>query len=228
METNINVAVIIPWREQPDRKYCFDILYKWYQDNLPMAKIYTVDDKKQPFCLSGCRNLGVKIAQEDGFDVVVINDADTVPEIDPLLTAIESAFHYPYVYLPYTEYHSLTSIGTIDYLNGKSLKECRYLRVPGACSGVYVTSPPTWWSHYGQDERFRGWGFEDAAWWNAHTTLLGKEPQRVDGNVYAFHHSSQEKSGPNYVNNATLCAHYHNAQSDIEQMKLLASAGLES
>lgn len=227
METNINIGIIIPWREQSHRKYAFDILHQWYIDNLPMAKMYMVDDNSHPFCLAGCRNLGVKMAQEDGCDVVIINDADTIPEIDPLLVAVESAFNYPYVYLPYTEYHSLMSIGTNEYLNGKPLKECRHLRVPGACSGVYVTSPQTWWSHYGQDERFRGWGFEDAAWWSAHTTLLGKEPQRIDGNVYAFHHESQEKSGPNYVNNATLCAHYHKAESDIEQMRLLASAGLE-
>ena len=226
MEPNINVGVIIPWREQPDRTYAFDILYKWYEDNLPMAKIFTVDDGKNPFCLAGCRNLGVRLAQEDGCNVVVINDADTIPEIDPLLVAINSAFHHPYVYLPYTEYHSLMSIGTIDYLNGKPLNECRHLVVPGACSGVYVTSPSTWWSHYGQDERFKGWGFEDAAWWSAHKVLLGKEPQRVDGNVYAFHHVSQEKRGENYTNNATLCAHYHKAEASIEQMKLLASAGL--
>lgn len=227
METSINVGIVIPWRQQRDRKYAFDIVYKWYQDNLSNAKIYIVDDEKQPFCLSGCRNLGVRLAEKDNMQVVVINDADTLPEIDPLLNAINSAFNNSYVYLPYTEYHSLMSIGTIDYLDGKSLKDCRHFVVPGACSGVYVTSPSTWWSHYGQDERFRGWGFEDAAWWSAHTTLLGKEPQRVDGNVYAFHHSSQHKSGPDYKKNATLCAHYHNAQSDIEQMRLLAAAGLE-
>jgi len=227
MEANINVAVVIPWREKEDRKYAFDIVYKWYQDNLPMAKIFTVDDGKQPFCLSGCRNLGVRLAQEDGFNVVIISDADTLPEIDSLLTAVQNAYDNPYVYLPYTEYHSLMSIGTIDYLNGKPLKECRHLMVPGACSGVYVTSPETWWSHYGQDERFQGWGFEDAAWWSAHKTLLGLEPQRVAGNVYAFHHSSQDKKGPTYSKNATLCAHYHKAESDIDKMRLLAAEGLK-
>jgi predicted glycosyltransferase involved in capsule biosynthesis len=226
METNINFAVVIPWRRKYDRAYAYEIVSNWYKKNFPHAKIFSVDDGKEPFCLSGCRNLGVRQAEEERYNVVVINDADTIPEVDPLIKAVSLAMTNNAVYLPYTEYHSLMHIGTTDYLNGKPLNECRCLVVPGACSGVYVTSPKTWWKHYGQDERFRGWGFEDAAWWSAHTTLLGREPVRVEGNVYSFHHDSEKKRGKQYEANATLCAHYHAAQNDIERMKVLAAAGL--
>lgn len=226
METSINFAVVIPWRRKADRAYAYEIVTNWYKKNFDSIKIFSVDDDKEPFCLAGCRNLGVRLAEEEGFEVVIINDADTLPEIEPLIEAISLAKNNDSVYLPYTEYHSLMNPGTIDYLNGKSLQECRHLVVPGACSGIYVTSPKTWWTHYGQDERFQGWGFEDAAWWSAHKALLGKEPQRVNGNVYSFHHVSEKKRGKQYESNALLCAHYHNAENDIERMKQLASEGL--
>jgi hypothetical protein len=226
METNTNFAVVIPWRRKADRAYAYEIVVNWYKKNFDSIKVFSVDDDKQPFCLAGCRNLGVKMAEQEGFEAVVINDADTLPEVESLLEAVSLAKNNSSVYLPYTEYHSLMNIGTTDYLNGKPLRECRHLVVPGACSGVYVTSPKTWWTHYGQDERFQGWGFEDAAWWSAHKTLLGQEPQRVEGNVYSFHHVSEKKKGKQYESNALLCAHYHNAENDIERMKQLASEGL--
>ena len=225
MVQNINVAVVIPWRAKPDRRYAFDIVRSWYRENLPDAKIILADDGKRHFCLSGCRNIGVKNAEDSGFDVVVINDADTIPEINPLVDAITAAFSDEYVHLPYTQYRSLRLQGTGEFKKGKPLNQCDAFIVDGAVSGVYVTSPKTWWSHYGQDERFRGWGFEDAAWYAAHKVILGKDPVRHEGSVYSMHHKSATKQGPLYNANAQLCALYF-SQSDKESMQELASQGL--
>lgn len=225
MEQNINIAIVIPWRAKPDRKYAFDIVRSWYENNLPDAKIILADDGKKDFCLSGCRNVGVKIAEESGANVVVINDADTIPEIDPLMQAINAAANDSYVHLPYTQYCSLRIQGTREFKRGISLQKCDAFIVDGACSGVYVTSPQTWWSHYGQDERFRGWGFEDAAWYTAHKIILGQDPIRHEGSVYSMHHKSANKTGPLYDANAQLCGLYF-SMPDKESMENLASQGL--
>lgn len=225
MEQNINVAVVIPWREKGDRRYAFEIVKNWYVENLPNAKIILSDDRKKDFCLSGCRNAGVRDAENLGVDVVVINDADTIPEQYPLLESIDAASKDSYVHLPYNEYRSLRKRGTDEFLKGKNLIDCDAFIVDGACSGIYICSPKTWWSHYGQDERFRGWGFEDAAWYTAHTVLLGKEPIRHEGRVYSMHHKSQNKQGSLYVANAQLCAIY-NSQTSKESMAMLAKDGL--
>ena len=85
--------------------------------------------------------------------------------------------------------------------------------VRGACSGVYVTTPRTWAAHGGQDERFRGWGFEDAAWYLAHEALLGEPPIRHEGRVYALHHAP--RCGPARVRaNAALMDRYRAAEGD--------------
>ena len=226
MEHNINVAVVIPWLEKSDRKYAYDILTNWYEENLPEAMIIPSYDGKKPFCLSGSRNIGVNEAQNRGADVVIINDADTVPDITQLKQAIEYAMNNSCCVLPYDEYRSLRIEGTREFLRGLPLEFCDYFKVEGACSGCYVTTPKTWWKHYGQDERFQGWGFEDAAWLSSHKTLLGMEPHRIAGAIYAFHHEGEVKKGSQYSKNAQLCYQYLQAEGNIDEMKELASQGL--
>lgn len=225
MVQNIKISVVIPWRAKPDRQYGFNIVKSWYRENFPEASLIFSDDGKKDFCLSGCRNFGVKLAEEGGADIVIINDADTIPEINPLKDSVVAAYNDSYVHLPYTEYRSLRKKGTLEFKSGKQLNQCDAFIVDGAVSGVYVTSPKTWWSHYGQDERFRGWGFEDAAWYSAHKIILNKEPVRHNGAVYSMHHKSAVKSGSLYEANAQLCALYFSMQ-DKESMKNLAKDGL--
>ena len=93
----------------------------------------------------------------------------------------------------------------------------------GACSGVYVTTPRTWSRHGGQDERFRGWGFEDAAWYVAHQTLLGASPVRHEGIVYALDHAPEVRAGAGYETNAALMGRYRAAEGDPAAMAQLVS-----
>lgn len=216
------VLVAVPWRPQPHRVYAHDLTVQRYRELLPDASLRDVDTDHDPFCLAACRNTAVRHAEFNGYDVVVLADADTLPEREPLLAAIEAARTSGLVHLPYTEYRSLRVDGTEQYRAGVPLDRCNHLVVPGACSGVYVTTPATWWAHGGQDELFRGWGFEDAAWWSAHKTLLGAEPVRHDGRVYALHHESQVKTGAQYEANAARCYRYQQAEGDAAAIRDLA------
>ena len=213
----MKIALIIPWREQASRRYAQKLVLDWYEENLPDADLILADNGVEPFCLSGSRNMGVRRASR--YDVCVINDADTIPEITPLMESIEDCTQTHTVHLPYTEYRSLGIAGTQGYLRGTPLIDCDSLRVPGACSGVYVTTPETWWMHGGQDEEFRGWGFEDSAWFYAHTTLIGEAPTYHEGIVYAFHHESAEKKGDQYAKSGCRMALYERATGDVEAMR---------
>jgi hypothetical protein len=217
----MRVLVAVPWRAQPDRVYAHDLTVQRYREILPDAHIVDVDTDHTPFCLAACRNNGVRRADEHGADVVVLADADTLPEREPLLEAIEQARYSRFVHLPYTEYRSLRATGTGQHRAGKPLQECDHLTVDGACSGVYVTTPATWWSHGGQDELFRGWAPEDAAWMCAHKTLLGAEPVRHEGRVYALHHNSPVKNGPDFEAGYARIYRYHQAQGNPAAMRAL-------
>jgi len=189
----MRVLVAIPWRSHPDRVYAYNLTVTHYRRLLPTADIVDVDTDHEPFCLAACRNRGVRIAETGGYDLAILGNADTLPEQAPLLTAICDAITGSLVHLPYTEYRSLSATGTGQHRAGKPLQDCDHLTVDGACSGIYVTTPDTWWAHGGQDERHLGWSAEDASWWCAHTTLLGAEPARHEGRVYALTHESQSR-----------------------------------
>ncbi|MFG2001700.1 glycosyltransferase family 2 protein [Spirillospora sp. NPDC048911] len=220
------VLVGIPWRPQPHRVYAHDLTAARYRELLPNATVIDVDTIHEPFCLAGCRNQAVRLAEAAGFDVVVLGDADTLPEPGPLRAAIEAAATSDVVHLPYTEYRSLRQAGTSQFLAGMPLEDCRHLVVDGACSGIYVVRPDTWWRHGGQDERFLGWGGEDAAWYAAHTCLLGAEPVRHEGRVYALHHEGAQKEGDQYTANFALVYRYHQAQHDPDAMRSLITGSV--
>ena len=84
---------------------------------------------------------------------------------------------------------------------------------------IVILFAATWLSHGGQDERFRGWGFEDAAWYVAHETLLGAPPQRHQGSVFALHHETQLREGPQYDLNAALMQRYRDAATSADAMR---------
>lgn len=211
MATDPRVLVAIPWRPQPGRIQAYEATVARYRDLLPDAEIVDVDTDHEPFCLAACRNKGVRLAEERGATVVVLGDADTLPERGPLLAAIEAATTSGKAHLPYTEYRSLRGDGTARFRAGVPLEDCPHLTVGVACSGVYVATPRAWWAAGGQDERFRGWGPEDMAWLVSHRVLLGSEPVRHEGRVYALSHPSALKKGPAYDASVALYHRYLDA-----------------
>ncbi|MGD8195330.1 hypothetical protein ACEXQB_012645 [Herbiconiux sp. P18] len=214
------VTIVIPWRPQPSRLPAFDAVVAWYREALGDVPVLIVDSDDEAFNLARCRNLGVG-RMSDPHEVVVVGDADTIPEREPLLEAIAAARTSGRVHLPYTEYRWLGAAGTAEFTAGTPLNGCSHEIVRGACSGVYVTTPETWASHGGQDERFRGWGFEDAAWHVAHETLLGEPPRRHAGRVYALHHVAELREGPNYDANAALMEQYRAASTPDAMRRLV-------
>lgn len=208
--------VVLPWRPAPSRLPAFERVVAWYREHLPELTIMTVDTDDDPFVLAACRNRAMRDAPAGA--VVVVNDADTLPEVEPLRAAITAAARSPFVHLPYTEYRWLGAEGSAQVAAGMPLADCAHDVIEGACSGVYVATAATWASHGGQDEGFRGWGFEDAAWRLAHITLLGAEPVRHPGRVYALHHLAEVRAGAGYEANAQRMQRYRDAAGDPEAM----------
>jgi hypothetical protein len=116
------LTVLIPWRPQPSRVEAFDAVIAWYRANFGDVDIRTVDCDDNIFNLAQCRNLGIA-SIEDAGQVVIINDADTVPEIGALREAVEAAATSGRVHLPYTAYHWLGADGTAQMLAGRPLNQ---------------------------------------------------------------------------------------------------------
>lgn len=219
MPSDLAARIVIPWRPAPSRLDAFHRVVTWYGAHFPDLPLSTVDTGDDPFVLAACRNIAMSQADDD--EVVVIGDADTIPEPEALRAAIHAARTSDRVQLPYTEYRWLGRTGSAQYAEGRDLEDCDHDHVVGACSGVYVATPRTWARHGGQDERFRGWGFEDAAWYLAHETLVGAPPQRHEGRVYALHHVGETRAGLQYEANAAHMERYRSAAGDAPAMAQL-------
>ncbi|MGE3795098.1 MAG: hypothetical protein AB7I38_14385 [Dehalococcoidia bacterium] len=219
MDTD-DVALVIPWRPTPDRLRAFHhVVAEW---QLLGYEPVAADAGGARFNLAASRNLGVRRAEAAGARVVVVSDADTFPTALPLEDAVRAARSSNRVHLPYTEYRSLGLAGTLRLTRGAHPPEIPYQLVPGACSGVFVAAPATWWSIGGMDERFTVWAPEDYAFRLAHETLLGPL-ERHPGAVYALHHEDQpsKAQGPAYDACVALYQRYVEAHHDVDAMRAL-------
>lgn len=216
----MRVAVVIPWRGgQPDRERHHETVRAHLRELLPDAWHIDADSGHHPFSRAGSRNRGVQLAQDVGADVVVLCDADTLPEREPLLAAIGSA-HDGLLHLPYTHFRGLSQNGTRAYLGGTPGDACEVeLETTWSTGGVLVLQPSAWWRMGGMDERFRSWGMEDTAARVACDALLGPTVKHEGTIHHLWHPSEIDPTSPLYQANLALMARYVAAEGNPDAVR---------
>lgn len=218
----MTVAVVIPWRPgTPERNAHHDYVRAHMRDLLPDAIHLDVDSGHETFSRAGSRNEGVRQAQAAGADVVVLCDADTLPEAEPLHAAINGATDGR-LHLPYTWYRGLSRDGTDQYLAGTPADDCPTdLAHEWATGGVLVIHPNAWWFMGGMDERMIGWGFEDAAARICADALLGPTVRHHGTITHLWHPQESGLGSPQHVANGQLCQRYVDATGKPEAIRAL-------
>jgi hypothetical protein len=200
-ESTSLVRVGIPWRHHPSRERAFDHTVSFYEGlGFP---IVTHDSGHAVFNLAATRNQLVREHLGDG--LVILSDADTVPEERALTAALTGALADELVHLPYHLY-----------------RDENHKFTPGATSGIYVFRPEAWEATNGQDERFEGWGYEDAAWRLAHLTLAGPIPRHHGTAVAAVHDIAPRDR---VTANRERFRMYQAAYGNVEAMTVLINGG---
>jgi hypothetical protein len=220
----VRVAAVIPWRGgQPDRERHHQTVRAHLRDLLPDAWHIDADSGHQPFSRAGSRNHGVRLAQDVGAEVVVLCDADTLPEREPLLAAINAA-HDGRLHLPYTLFRGLTPNGTRMFLGGTPGDACEVeLETTWSTGGVMVIQPLAWWAMGGMDETFVGWGMEDTAARIACDALLGPTVKHAGTIYHLWHPSEIDPSSPLYQANLAHMQRYVAAEGDPEAVRAIVS-----
>lgn len=187
---------------------------------LPAALILMTDSGHEPFSRAASRNSGVDQAAKG---IVVVCDADTVPEPDPLIRAVEAAQGDGKLHLPYTRYRALSRAGTEAAITGRPLTECA-TEIEGSTSqgGVLVIDADAWQSAGGMDERFTGWGFEDTAFYAAAHTLLGEVVRHEGAIHHLWHPTDYDVTSPRYAANQAHCRNYEAAYGNRSAMRRIA------
>jgi hypothetical protein len=207
----MKILVAIPWRDNGDRhrqeSLDFVVEHLYRATGCP---IDLVDGDQEGFSLAAARNAAMRREA----DVVVVCDADTVVEQEPLAAAIVMAAASDRVILPFTLYRALGPEGRLAVLSGITPRAVPEIgRLDWSVGGVQVARPDVWWALGGQDERFTGWGCEDTAF-NLAADRLGRSHVRVPGEIHhLWHPVTWRTTDPSYAANAALLQRY--AQEDV-------------
>jgi len=218
----VTVAVVFPWRGgQPERERHFEYVAEALHDMLPDAFHLDVDSAANPFSRAGSRNLGVAVAASLKADVVVLCDADTIPEPEPLFAAIEGAKDGR-LHLPYTHFRGLSPAGTFEYLRGKPAAECHAeLESDWSTGGVWVLAPDAFVRSGGFDERFVAWGNEDCAGRICCDAILGPTVKHEGTITHLWHPSAIDMTSDTWKANQALGKRYDDAEGDLDAVKAL-------
>lgn len=195
---------------------CVDTYYPW-------DTIIQVDSGHEKFNRAATRNLAVTHSQSIGADVVVICDADSVPEQQPLEDAINGAFQDGRIHYPFDTVYELVPKATqqVGHQNIEQLKQ----RAFGKCAsegGIWVTKPSTWWKVGGQDVRFAGWGCEDRAFLAANRTLVGDPVKHPGALLCMYHNRDQNNEDAWDPEEVAILIKYQDAyQNPIEMLKVI-------
>lgn len=220
----MRVAVVIPWRGgQPDREAHHKTVRAHLRKLLPDAWHIDADSGQQLFSRAGSRNHGVRLAQDVDADVIVLCDADTLPEAEPLQAAIDSA-HDGLLHLPYVHFRGLSQNGTRLYLDGTKPEACETeLAHDWATGGCLVLTPDAWWRAGGMDERMVGYGFEDTAFRIAADALLGPTVKHSGIIWHLWHEKQMGLGSPEHTANGHLAARYVAAEGNAEAVREIVS-----
>ncbi|MGW2048557.1 glycosyltransferase family 2 protein [Streptomyces sp. NPDC001858] len=218
----MTVAAVIPWRPgSPERNAHHETVRAHLAGLLPDAIHLDADSGHDPFSRAGSRNEGVRQAQTAGADVVVICDADTLVEPEPLRAAIAAAGD-GVMHLPYAWYRGLSVDGTAQHLAGAPADECPAdLAHQWATGGIIVIQPAAWWRAGGMDERFTGWGMEDAAYRICADALLGPTVRHPGTITHLWHPPESGLGSPQHVANGQHCQRYVDVTDDPDALRVL-------
>lgn len=216
----MTIAVVIPWRGgQPDRERHHAAVRAHLVALLPDAIHLDADSGYVPFNRAASRNLGMRLAEEAGADVAVICDADTLAEPEPLHVAIAAAGDGR-LHLPYTLFRGLSAHGSEQHLAGRPAAACQASIVSEwSTGGVLVITPGAYWQAGGQDERFIGWGMEDAAFRIACDGILGPTVKHAGVITHLWHPTEVAPATEQYQRNFSLVCYYTDAEGNPEAVR---------
>lgn len=219
----MKVVLAIPFRDDAEytRSPAFQVVRDQVSKLTDFWKVITVDSGHEPFNRAATRNMAVRQAEAAGADVVVLCDADSIPQRDPLRQAIIDASTDGLIHYPFNEVWEMVPKAIHLIRVGRNLNQLRnraYNRYGPSQGGCWVVSPATWWSAGGQEERFSGWGCEDRAMIAAANTLVGRSVQH-EGVLMCLYHHRPPIAHQWIPQDVQLLTRYESSIDDPEMMK---------
>jgi hypothetical protein len=168
----MNLSVLIPWRtDHGPRQAAFDyLLPRWLSTGAEVC--VGVDNDDGPFNCARAQNRAFRLATNDR---IVMFGADQIPDPQAMFYADGYLTAYPWIPLmAQTGYYSRESTDRI-LAGADPFEEPLEYTLP-FCTGVIGVTRDAYLATGGMDERFSGWGYEDAAFRQTLAGLFGAPP----------------------------------------------------
>lgn len=202
--------IVIPWRDTGTHRSAACLLVcEALRAVLPGTPLLLADSGHTPFNRAASRNLGA--AKADPNEVLVVSDADVIPEehwypaAQPLAAIVDAArdgnLHYPFTTCRY-----LSQEATADVLRGKPPDGTNLeFEIPAAQGGLMVMLAGAWHTAGGMDERFTGWGYEDNDWHTRVSRTIGPPAHHPGVLWHLWHPAARYRWTDDEINNLALC-----------------------
>lgn len=192
----MDISVLIPWRtDNGPRQEALDyLLPKWRETGAEIC--IGVDPGEGPFNCSRAQNRAFRLASHNK---LVMYGADQLPDLDVLLDASARLDKEPWLPLyNKTGYYSRGT--TARLLAGEPLHAAPLEYVLPFCTGLVGLSRDAYRAVGGMDERFEGWGYEDAAFRLSLECTFGF-PESLDHTLRCLWHETGHRieQSPNQV-----------------------------
>ena len=221
----MRVALGIPfWGDEPARTRAYWATYG------VITKLFPFDEVIQlPPGLSGrgaSRNYIAQEAHQRGCDVVVICDADTIPEPKGLRDAIYGAHTLGGQHFPYESFRYLSEYGTaLWYDNRQEAFDHCDMEGPGSYGGVFAMRPEEYWAAGGFPQ-LEGWGFEDIIFVVQTRTLIRDAVWHPGSITHLWHPSAVSVGSESYCRNLAICQKFEAVDRNPEALKALMIMGV--
>lgn len=199
----MDISVLIPWRtDNGPRQEALDfILPMW--DELGVEVCIGEDDPDGPFNCARSQNRAFRKATGDN---LVMFGADCIPTLTALSGVEAGLQRYPWFPLyGQTGYYSKDSTAKI-LRSEKPYQGEPFEHLVPFCTGVIALSRSAYEETGGMDERFAGWGMEDAAFRRTLYLLFGDGPASQETLACLWHEESAR--GNSSENNWALVREY--------------------
>ena len=222
-----SVAVLMPFRSQePVRIRNRDWTRAWWTTQFPYWRLIEASDGREG-AFSKSQAVNAAARQAEGVEVLIVADADMIPNPDAVREAVALAESYPWV-VPQWDLVYLSAQASERVTKetpGWPLADRHregYALCPDPAAGVFVLRRSIFNEVGGMDERFVGYGGDDFAFTLAVNTLAGRYI-RLAGSMYHLHHQrlhSLSETGVNFSSETRgLCRRYARAYGNLKAMQ---------
>lgn len=219
--SNPTISIVFPWRAgDPEREASMQHTVKWYKDCFPEAEIVFADDDDQEHFNRG-RALNHGVAKSTG-EVLILADADLIIAHKTLRNSVARAHEFGMI-IPFSGINYMNQSATRKILNG-SPPFVNYAGITPFMAksqgGCNIMTRLNWERSGGFDTKFRGWGFEDAAFSVNVRLYAGPLYWEPGCAVHLYHRSARNVNNGLYDKSQTLCKEYEKA---LENAKVVPS-----